>query len=154
MDINRDAPVIGAADLDVAATPETVWRLLVDVERWPTWNPEIKAVRIDGTLAEGSQFRWKAGPGWITSTLRDVEPPHVLGWTGTTFTIKAVHVYRLTPIEGGTRVHTEESWEGFLARRLARSFSKQLQQRLQSGLAHLKEVAEKTRTGSTTRAAR
>lgn len=98
-------------------SPESVWRLLVDVENWPTWNPDIKAVRTEGALAEGNRFRWKAGLGWISSTIRKVEPPHVLGWTGTTFSIKAAHVYRLTPIDGGTRVHTEESWEGFLARR-------------------------------------
>ena len=142
MAINREAPVIAAADIEVSAAPESVWRLLVDVERWPTWNPEIKAVRIEGPLAEGSRFRWKAGPGWITSTIRHVEPPHVLGWTGTTFSIKAVHVYRLTPIDGGTRVRTEESWEGFLARRFAGSLNKQLQQSLHSALAHLKEAAE------------
>lgn len=142
MDINREAPVIAAAVIDVSAPPESVWRFLVDVENWPTWNPDIKAVRIEGPLAEGSRFRWKAGPGWITSTIRKVEPPHVLGWTGTTFSIKAVHVYRLTPIDGGTRVHTDESWEGFLARRLAGSFRKQLQQSLDSGLGHLKAGLE------------
>jgi hypothetical protein len=53
-----------------------------------------------------------------------------------------VHVYRLTPIEGGTRVRTEESWEGFLARRFAGSFKKQLRRSLESGLAHLKGAAE------------
>lgn len=142
MDINREAPVVAAADVDISAPPESVWRLLVDVDRWPTWNPDIKAVRTEGPLTEGSSFRWKAGPGWITSTMREVEPPHVLGWTGTTFTIKAVHVYRLASIDGATRVTTEESWEGFLARRLAGSFRKQVQQSLNSGLTHLKGAAE------------
>lgn len=141
MDVNREAPVIGAADIDISAPPESVWRLLVDVERWPTWNPEIKAVRIEEPLTEGSRFRWKAGPGWITSTIRQLEPPHILGWTGTTFSIKAVHVYRLTLIDGGTRVRTEESWEGFLARRFAGSFKKQVQRSLESGLAHLRGAA-------------
>lgn len=40
MDINREAPVIAVADVDVSAAPESVWQLLADVERWPTWNPD------------------------------------------------------------------------------------------------------------------
>lgn len=67
-------------------------------------------------MAEGSEFRWKAGPATITSTLRRVERPRLLAWTGKTFGVSAIHVYRLEPRDGHTSVRTEESWEGLLAR--------------------------------------
>ncbi len=32
--------------------------------------PSVKSVAMQGDLAEGSTFRWKAGPGTITSTIQ------------------------------------------------------------------------------------
>jgi hypothetical protein len=99
-----------------------------------------------GDLAEGSVFRWKAGPGTITSTIQHVDPPQLIGWAGTTFGIKAKHVYRLEPREGGTLVHTEESYEGVVARLLRSSLQKTLDKSLSSGLQHLKAETERRTT--------
>jgi hypothetical protein len=44
---------------------------------------------IQGDLAEGSVFRWKAGAGTITSTIQRVEPPRLIAWTGGTLGIRA-----------------------------------------------------------------
>ena len=55
-------------------------------------------------LTPGSTFRWKAGPGTITSTLQRVERPRVIAWAGRTFGIKANHVYTLEPRDGKTLV--------------------------------------------------
>jgi hypothetical protein len=38
----------------------------------------------------------------LTSILQTVDPPHEIGWTGTTLGIKAVHVFRFEPRNGGT----------------------------------------------------
>jgi hypothetical protein len=45
----------------------------------------------------------------LTSILQAVDPPHENGWTGTTLGIKAVHVFRFAPRNGGTLAHSEES---------------------------------------------
>ncbi|HEX7173016.1 MAG TPA: SRPBCC family protein [Candidatus Limnocylindria bacterium] len=142
MEINRDAPVTAIGAVDVSAAPEDTWEVLADLARWPRWNADITEVSVDGPLAAGTSFRWKSGPGWITSVLREVDPPRTLGWTGTTFSIRAVHVYRLEPIDAGTRVRTEESWEGLLASLLRRIFRGTLRTAVDTGLERLKAEVE------------
>lgn len=116
MTINENAPVVAANEIEVVADPDTVWNLLVDIDRWPSWNPDVKAASVSGAVAEGLVFRWKAGPGMITSTIRRVERPRLLAWTGKTFGVKAIHVWQLESRDGHTIVRTQESWEGLIPR--------------------------------------
>lgn len=143
VNVNKSAPVVAAARTEIEASPETVWDVLTNVEGWPSWNPEVKSVSLEGELAEGSVFRWKAGPASLTSTIGRVDPPRLIGWTGKTMTLNAVHVWRLEPSHGGTLVTTEESWEGLLARVLRGRLQKTLQKSLASGLGALKAEVEK-----------
>jgi uncharacterized protein YndB with AHSA1/START domain len=143
MEVNHGAPVVASDRIDINADPDTVWEVISAIDAWPSWNPAIKTASLNGPLAEGTTFRWKAGPGTITSTLRQVSPPQVLAWTGRTMGIKAVHVYQLEPREGGTVVHTAESWEGLAARLMRRSMQRQLENALGPGLERLKEESER-----------
>jgi hypothetical protein len=97
----------------------------------------------DGPLAPGSEFRWKAGPGTIVSTLERVEQPRAVTWRGRTMAIKAMHHWRLEPQDGGTRVETEESFSGLLARLFRGQLQKTLDKSLGDGLEHLKSEAER-----------
>ena len=63
---------------------------------------------VHGAVSPGSVFRWKAGPGTITSTIRQVLPRHSIAWTGTTLGIRAIHVWQLQPRDGATVVRTEK----------------------------------------------
>jgi uncharacterized protein YndB with AHSA1/START domain len=146
LEVNETAPVVSADEIAIAATPQPVWDVLTDFQNWPRWNRDVKSMSMQGGLAKGSVFRWKAGPGTITSTIQRVEPPRAISWTGTTFGIKAKHVYRLEPREGGTMVRTEESYEGIVARLLRTSLQKTLDQGLSSGLRYLKAEAERRTT--------
>ena len=146
MEIDSAAPAVARGEIDIAARPEVVWDVLADIEGWPRWNASIASAELDGELAPGSTFRWKAGPGTITSTLRHVDPPRELGWTGTTFGIKAVHVHRLEQRGDSTRVTSEESWAGLPVRLLRGRMQKTLQKALDEGLALLKAEAQR-RTG-------
>ena len=143
MDINREAPVIGAGEIQIAATPATVWGVLSDVDGWPRWNSDVKSAHMEGPVAVGSTFRWKSGPASLTSTLQAVEPPTEIGWTGTTMTIKAVHVFHLEPRDGGTFVRSEESWEGSIASMLKGYSRKSIDSAITSILAALKREAER-----------
>jgi len=143
MEANYSAPVVASDQIDIDADPATVWGVISSIDTWPSWNPAIKTASLNGPLAEGTTFRWKAGPGTVTSTLRQVTPPQVLAWTGRTLGIKAVHVYRLEPREGGTVVYTAESWEGLTARLMRRSMQRQLENALRPGLERLKEESER-----------
>lgn len=145
MDVKRDAPVLAAGEIEIASEPEAVWDVLTDFVAWPSWNPDVKSMAFEGGLAEGAEFRWKAGPGTITSTIRRVEPPLLIGWTGKTLGMSAVHVYRLERRDGGTLVTTEESFDGPIARLARRPLRRMLAASLEGGLRALKTRVEAPR---------
>jgi uncharacterized protein YndB with AHSA1/START domain len=143
MDIDRSAPVVGSAEIEIAADAETVWEVLTDVNGWPGWNPDVKSVALVGEVAEGAEFRWKTGSGTITSRFERLDRPRLAAWTGRVFGIEAVHVWRLEPRNGGTVVHTEESFGGLIAGLLRRPLRKTLAKALDSGTRALKAEAER-----------
>ncbi len=140
------APVRGASEIEITAPPEVVWDVLTSIERWPSWNPSVKSVAMQGDLAEGSTFRWKAGPGTITSTIQRIEAPRLIAWTGKTLGIDAIHVHTLEPQAGKTLVRTEESYEGLVARLFRGPLQKTLDSALDDGLRYLKAEAERRST--------
>ena len=143
MDINRKAPILSKGEVEIAADPETVWKVLSTLDRWPAWNPGVKSVSIEGSVAKGTQFRWKAGPWKIVSVIQNVKRARLLAWTGRMMGIRAVHTWHLEPLGAGTLVLNEESWEGLLGRLFRRSLQKALDKASASGLAHLKAEAER-----------
>ncbi len=92
-----DAPVRSRREIEISAPPQVLWDVLTGFEQWPQWNPEVKSMSFDGRLAPESEFRWKAGPGTIVSTLEQVEPPRHVSWRGRTLWIKALHKWDLEP---------------------------------------------------------
>jgi hypothetical protein len=144
IEADRGAPVYAEGEVEVDADAEAVWHVVAGIDRYAAWNPDIRDVSIHGPIAEGTTFRWKAGPGTITSTIRRVEAPRVLAWTGTTLTIKAIHVWKLEPADGRARVRLEESWHGLLARMFRGSFRKTVQKAVDTGLAALKSEVERS----------
>ena len=143
MEVNKAAPAIATGQIDIRAKPEVVWAVLADIDNWPNWNPDIKEAKLTGGLKVGSVFRWKSGPGTITSTLEEVEPPREIGWSGRSMGIIAVHVHRLEPSAEGTRVHAEESFDGLMVRVFKGAARKTLQKGIDGGLASLKKEAER-----------
>jgi uncharacterized protein YndB with AHSA1/START domain len=143
-----EAPVRSKRSIEIAAPAEGVWDVLTRFEQWPQWNPQVKSMSFDGRVAPGSEFRWRAGPGTIVSTLEQVEPPRYVRWRGRTMSIKAIHEWRLEPRDDGTSVETEEIYSGLLARLFRRQLQKALDKAIEEGLDHLKREAE-LRAGAT-----
>jgi len=136
--INKEAPVLARAEIEIEADQETVWNILVDVEAWPNWNPDVKLCLAHGELEAGTQFQWKAGLGNMTSVLQNVEPPHLLAWTGKMMGLNAIHVCEIDFKDGKTIVKTEESWEGLVSSEMHDRMQENLEMLLQSCLKHLK----------------
>ena len=143
MEIHEKAPVVARAETQIAADPESVWRLLSDFEKWPTWKHDVRSIALHGSLASGSVFVWKAGPGTIRSTLQEVDAPRAIAWTGSTMGIKAIDSFWLAPCDGGTLVREAESWEGLVVRLFAGRLRRTLQTSIETGLADLKAEAER-----------
>jgi hypothetical protein len=141
--VNPQAPVVSRREIDIAAPPGVVWDVLTGFSQWPAWNPDVKSMAMSDPVAVGSTFRWKAGPGTIRSTIRQVEPPRRVVWTGKTMGIRAVDAFAFEPHDGGTLVRQEESWAGVIARLLRASLQRTLDRSLESGLQHLKAESER-----------
>jgi uncharacterized protein YndB with AHSA1/START domain len=152
MDIDRSAPVLARSEIRIASDPETVWATLTDFSGWPGWKTDIRSMRFDGRLEPGTTFRWKAGGVAITSTLREIDPPASIAWTGSAFGIAAVDTFRLRPVEGGTEIVEEESWPGLLPRLLRSRLAWTLQSSLDQGLQSLKAEAERRASAGRTAA--
>ncbi len=148
-EINQQAPVVGASEIEIAAAPEAVWEVLTAFERWPSWNRDVKSMTMQGDVAPGAVFRWKAGPGTITSTIERVARPRLIAWTGRTLGIKAIHYWHLEPRNGKTFVRTEESYEGLVARLFRRSLRKTIDRALADGLRYLRTEVEHRTTPET-----
>ena len=140
--INEDAPVMAKVQIEIEADIDTVWNIMANVEAWPNWNPDVKDAVLHGDLKPGTHFQWKAGPGKITSVMQNVEPPHLLAWTGKTMGINAIDIFKFEFVDGKTIVKEEESWEGLLSHAMHGRFQKMLEESLEAGLKYLKAEAE------------
>ena len=150
-DVSARAPIIGSSEIEIRAEAELVWDVLTDFEGWPSWNQDVKSISMQGDVVEGSTFRWKAGPGTITSIVRCVVPPRFIGWTGKTLGITAIHFWWLDGRAGTTFVRTAESYEGLVARLFRWPLQKTLESGLENGLRYLKEEAERRAARETVR---
>ncbi|WP_055489079.1 SRPBCC family protein [Streptomyces sp. TP-A0356] len=112
--IDETAPVITRENLLIHAPLQTIWKIQTDVEKWPTWQPNVETVVKDtpGRLRPGSVFRWTTEGLNITSTVKQVDYGKRLAWGGPAQGITAIHVWTFTPTRDGVLVHTEESWTG------------------------------------------
>lgn len=145
--INEQAPVVGATEIEIAAPREAAWHVLTAIERWPSWNPDVKEASVQGGIGEGTEFRWKAGPGTITSTIQEVDAPRRIMWTGKTLGIKAIHVHTLEARNGRTVVRSEESYDGLVARLFHGRLKQTLDDALRNGLERLKLETERRQRG-------
>lgn len=142
MEIDKNAPVTYSQSIEINALQQTIWKLMAEIEKWPSWNKDISSTKLNGKLEVGTTFTWKSGPGTITSKLVVVEKPHLIGWSGKLFGIKAVHIWKVQSIGGKSVVTTEESWSGLIATLFKSSSQKTLIKAIDTGLNRLKAAAE------------
>jgi len=101
----------------LAASPQRVWEVLADFDRYAEWNP--LNIRASGRAAPGAKVRMTflnlARPGSTvdqTVTLTTCEPGRALAWSGTVPLIfHGRHHFLLEPDGEGTRLlHGEDLW--------------------------------------------
>ena len=110
--IDRTAPVIARHSTTIAAPVSLVWRLHTDIDGWPTWQKAIDEAHLDGVFVPGAVFSWRTYGLSIVSTVYQVEPERHTLWGGPSEGITGIHSWTFTPVPGGVRVETEESWSG------------------------------------------
>jgi hypothetical protein len=104
--------------IEISATPETIWSLLIDCARWPSWYKHCADVSIlrDGPfLSATSKFRFKTLGFYFEPEIVTFKPHRMLVWSaiGPAGTSGA-HAWYIEPTSGGCRVITEEAQRGLL----------------------------------------
>jgi hypothetical protein len=140
-----------AATIDIDAPRERVWSILVDIARYPEWNPFTK--RIEATLKIGDpvilHVQMKPGqqtmrqPEKMTSYVEGEE----LGW-GTTMVhpavLKANRIQKLIDLGGGrTRYESVDRFEGAIVPLVMALYGKHVQRGFDETANALKARAEK-----------
>ena len=132
--------------IEVAATPDVVWRLLLDCTRWPSWYrhcAEVSILRGGPILGANSQFRFKTIGFYFEPEITAFQPSRMLVWyakgpAGT----RGAHAWYIEPTAGGCRVITEEAQQGLLLHLVRRRTRLTLLESHQEWLQSLKALAE------------
>jgi hypothetical protein len=96
----------------IAAPPADVWAVLTDLPHWNAWHPAIRSAVPSAPLAVDVPFVWDQEGTVIHSRFAVVDSARTLAWTGGVSVASAVHIWRLSAADGGTRVDVEESMWG------------------------------------------
>jgi short-subunit dehydrogenase/uncharacterized protein YndB with AHSA1/START domain len=113
-------PIVVDNEIVVQASPERVWDLLSDVERWPTWYRACRWVRRSEPGERASRptaFVWKAHPVILRSTVLAAERPHTFVFDADATGIHAYRAFTIRPTPDGaaTVVSSHETQVGVLA---------------------------------------
>jgi uncharacterized protein YndB with AHSA1/START domain len=140
-DIDTRAPVTATVGRVLLAPRTEVWGVLSDLQDWPRWNRALEGLWMDGPVAVGTGFEWRAEGWFIRSTLTLVDPPRRLGWTGLGPGFRIADVCELEPAgpapADGTRVIRRQSIAGVLPRVFRRGMRRRLEVSLDEGLQAL-----------------
>ena len=104
------APVSFSGSATTTASPEAVFAILADHERWPEWFPVIKKTEVLGPAREGVGMRrvTTIPGGKVEELIIAWDPGERWAFTGTAVSPGIVHALvedcRIEPARSGTRV--------------------------------------------------
>ncbi|MDP9376799.1 MAG: SRPBCC family protein [Actinomycetota bacterium] len=116
--------VIAEATTQVAASPDAVWSLWLDVAKRPLWHPRLEWARLDSSAAIGSRGQWKperTRPVSVEITVLEPQRRLVLRGTHGPPVARGHYEHELAPITGGGSLLTHRMrLTGPLARPIGR----------------------------------
>lgn len=105
-------------EIEIKASPNVVWEILIDAEAWPSWYVGAENVQVkdskNGRLKSGDVFTWKTMDLEFESYVKEYSPPHRIAWDSRKVVIQGYHAYLIIPTTSGCRVVSDESFSGFL----------------------------------------
>jgi Polyketide cyclase / dehydrase and lipid transport len=142
------------ASIEVATPRKVVWNVVADLRRTGEWSPECSRVVPMGAIRQGGWLLGVNHRKWVTwatvSRIARFEPESEIAWK--VLTNRAVWLYRLEPIEEGTRItQTRDTPRGVAP--FARAFTRvllggqpthddELEVGMHRGLERIKAIAE------------
>lgn len=105
-------------EININASPEKVWKILIDAEKWSEFYVGAENIKIiDGSsslLNSKSSFQWKTMGLDFVSEIKEFETNSKLSWLSNKKSIKGYHAWLILPTNYGCRLITAESQKGFL----------------------------------------
>ena len=104
------------SEIIIESTPENVWKVLTEMNKYPEWNPTMQIV--SGTLKEGNKVTYKFTQDTDNSydipvMVKQIEPNKLLNQTGGyPFILAYNHKYILEPEGNSTKVIIHEGYRG------------------------------------------
>ena len=114
-------------EIEIQATAERVWQMLIDFDNFPNWNPFIR--RASGEIKTGARLEVRiqpSGAGGMTfrPTVLKAEPERELRWLGRLLMpglFDGEHVFTIEPFgESRVRFTQSEIYTGLFVPLLAR----------------------------------
>jgi carbon monoxide dehydrogenase subunit G len=130
-----------ANTIDIAAPPDQVWSVLIDVERWPEWTPSMTSIeRFDaGPFVVGSRVHIQQ-PKLLpaTWTITELAPGKSFTWVTGRPGLHVIARHRIEPTYQASRVTFSVEFEGLLLKLVGRTFRKINEEYLQMQASGLK----------------
>jgi uncharacterized protein YndB with AHSA1/START domain len=106
------------SEIDIRASRERVWEILVDVERWPEWTPTFLSVqrKDSGALSVGSRAHIrqpKIRPAWWEVT--ELAAPRNFTWISRSPGVRVTAGHVIEAVDGGSRLTLWLEFSGFLS---------------------------------------
>jgi hypothetical protein len=109
-----------ATRIDIRSKPDVVWKVLTDLNAYPTWNTTVE--KVEGTIALGSKvtIHAKIAPGKAFPVkVTQLEAPRKMVWTGGAplkFVFKGERTFLVTPKTADTvEFSMEEVFGGLMS---------------------------------------
>jgi hypothetical protein len=133
-----------SASAEINASPEALWSILTDGERYPEWDPGME--RLEGKVAAGEKItaHTKLSPRAFPVTVSVFEPNRKMVWSSgmPLGLFKGARTTTLTPMDDGkTSVTVEEVFSGLLSPLIGRTIP-DLQPSFDNFVEGLKQRAE------------
>ena len=137
-------------EIEIHASPEVVWNLLTDTNRFPEWNPFIR--RLSGELTVGNRlavFLQPSGSRGMEFKPRvlKVEPNRELRWLGNLWfpgLFDGEHSFQIEPLAAKSVLfHQQETFTGILIPLLMRTLETDTRRGFNEMNQKLKELAER-----------
>jgi uncharacterized membrane protein len=134
-----------ATTVEISASPERVWAVMSDIERWPEWTSSVSRVeRLDaGPLAVGQRARIRQ-PKLLPAVWRvtALEPGRSFTWVTSSPGVRVTGRHQVEAAGPGSRAHLAVSFDGVLSGLVARLAGKLTSHYLALEAAGLKARSE------------
>lgn len=136
-------------EIEIQASPEIVWQLLIHASEWNSWYDGIQNIKFENPkqviLEKNTEVFWNSMGQALNNRIVEFDPITTLSWEFNEAKIQGYHAWKIIPTENGCRVITDESQTGKLAKLQKVFVPTKLLKQHDIWLQMLKQEAEKTR---------